>query len=273
MHNLDDLILTAAEFMRAWGFDVPEEIKQRDAREPGKRKKTVFENKLYAATRAYFRRLTEKAAKRIELYTVFHPRKAINLDEWIGSDFFYDEEYDAEMIRLQLQGVGEGADLFSETIGIPLDYSGINKQVLRWAKKNSGLIVKTVDATSRDLIRRAISTFVETPGFTVGDVVRMLPFEDARALRIAVTETTRTYAQGNKLGAEQLKKEYPDVKVIETWYTNNDALVCPLCGPLNGIEVEQGKGFYPEESVYADGWPPRHVNCRCWTSYTTRIGG
>jgi hypothetical protein len=93
-----------------------------------------------------------------------------------------------------------------------------------------------------------------------------------RALRIAVTETTRAYSKGNQIGAEQLKQEHPDVLVTVVWYTNNDDRVCELCGPLHDTEVEQGAGFYDPEPPYADGFPPRHVNCRCWISYRTRIG-
>jgi hypothetical protein len=274
MDNLDDLIWTVADYLRAWGFEVPEDVKQRDAREPGRRQKIILENKFYRATRAYFSRLAAKAQRRLELHDIFYPRKAIDLDSYIGTDFFNDEEYDADVIRLLLQGVGEGADLFSQQVNIPLDYSGVNKNVLAWAKKQSGKIVKGVDKTSRDLIKQAVSLFVETPGFTIGDVMGMLPFDEERALRVAVTETTRAYSKGNQIGAEQLKSEFPDVMVVETWFTNNDDLVCPLCGPLNETEVEQGDGFYgADDSGYQDGYPPRHVNCRCWISYTTRISG
>ena len=273
MDNLPDLLWTIGDYLRAWGFEVPEAVKQRDEREPGREQKTKFENKLYYATRRYFGRLAAKAQRRLELHEIFYPRKAINLDEYIGTDFFEDEEFDAEVIRLLLTGVGEGASLFSQEVGIPLDYSGINKKVLAWAKRQSGKIVKGVDKTSRDLIRQAVSLFVETPGFTIGDVMRMLPFDEQRALQIAVTETTRAYAKGNQLGAEQLKVEWPDVPVVEIWHTNNDDRVCPLCGPLDGTEVEQGSGFYEaDDSGYQDGYPPFRVNCRCWTSYRTRIG-
>jgi len=278
MDNLPDLIITVTDYLRAWGYELPEAVKQRDEREPGREQKIRFENKFYRATRAYFKRLAEKAKRRLELHEIFYPKKAINLDEYIGTDFFQDEEFDAEVIRLLLQGVGEGADLFSQAVGLGLDYSGVNKKVLAWAKKYAGKLVKEIDATTRPILRNAISLFVETPGFTIGDIIGMLttmpnaPLDPERALRVAVTETTRAYSKGNQIGAEQLKKEWPDVPVIETWFTNNDDRVCPLCGPLHGTEVQQGQGFYEPESEYEDGYPPRHVNCRCWTSYTTRIG-
>ena len=73
------------------------------------------------------------------------------------------------------------------------------------------------------------------------------------------------------MAGEQLAKEYPDVKVKKQWFTNNDDLVCELCGPLNGKEVDIDEPFYPPEDDYQDGNPPRHVNCRCWTTQYTDI--
>jgi len=280
MDNLPDLILTVTDYLRAWGFELPEEVKQRDEREPGRRQKIRFENKFYRATKEYFKRLAAKAQRRLELHEIFYPRqrKAIDLDSYIGTDFFDDEEFDADVIRLLLQGVGEGADMFSQEIGIPLDYSGINKKVLAWAKRHAGRLVKDIDATTRPILRDAIRLFVETPGFNLGDLMNMLttapiaPLTDTRALRVAVTETTRAFSKGNQIGAEQLKAEHPDILVTMIWYTDNDDRVCDLCGPLHDTEVEQGGTFYDPQNEYEDGFPPRHVNCRCVVNYRTRIG-
>jgi hypothetical protein len=275
MSDLNDLVFEVADYMRAWGFVLPEAVKQRDPREPGRAEKIRFENKFYRATRAYFKRLAEKAKRRLEMHEMFYPKKAINLDEYIGTDFFEDDEFDADVIRLLLQGVGGGANLFSLEVGMALDYSGINKKVLAWAKKNAGRLVKDIDGVTRPILRDAISLFVETPGFTIGDIMDMLQpaLSKERELRIAVTETTRAYSKGNQVGAEQLKAEWPDVKVVETWFTNNDDIVCELCGQYDGKEVEQGQGFYAGDGGYADGYPPLHPNCRCWISYNTRING
>lgn len=279
MNNLNDLVFEVADYMRAWGFVLPEAVKQRDPLEPGRDEKIRFENKFYRATRAYFKRLAEKAKRRLEMHEMFYPKKAINLDEYIGTDFFEDDEFDADVIRLLLQGVGGGANLFSEEVGFALDYSGINKKVLAWAKKNAGRLVKDIDGVTRPILRDAISLFVETPGFTIGDIMDMLQpaLSRERALRIAVTETTRAYSKGNQIGAAQLKAEHPDMLVTAVWHTNNDDRVCDLCGQYHDTEVEitgseQGQGFFDPKGDYEDGYPPLHVNCRCWISYRTRIG-
>lgn len=41
--------------------------------------------------------------------------------------------------------------------------------------------------------------------------------------------------------------------VWETWWTSGDERVCPICGPLAGIEFRGGEGPAP----------PLHANCRC----------
>jgi SPP1 gp7 family putative phage head morphogenesis protein len=100
----------------------------------------------------------------------------------------------------------------------------------------------------------------------MGDIVARLPFGEERAWMIATTETTSAYARGQRMAGEALRKEYPDVDVVKQWFTNNDDLVCPICGPLDGEEIDMDDDF---TTGIAD--PPAHPNCRCWISYRTRI--
>jgi SPP1 gp7 family putative phage head morphogenesis protein len=98
------------------------------------------------------------------------------------------------------------------------------------------------------------------------DVVAILEpvFGNNRALRIAVTETTRIYAEATQIYANELVKEYPGFKVIKRWYTNVDDRVCPICAPLDGMEVAHDEDFNDVEN------PPAHVNCRCWITTTVK---
>jgi len=102
---------------------------------------------------------------------------------------------------------------------------------------------------------------------TIGDVMKQLPFDEKRAERVAITEVTRAYAAANKLAGEELAKEFPDLKVIKRWFTNNDGLVCTaICAPLNGKEVDLNAEFAPGISE-----PPGHPGCRCWSSVKTEL--
>jgi len=84
---------------------------------------------------------------------------------------------------------------------------------------------------------------------------------------IAITETTKAFAMAERIAGNELQKAYPDVPVVKQWYTNQDDLVCDICGPLAGKEV-------PLTSLFAGDieQPPAHVRCRCWMSTSTRIG-
>ena len=79
-------------------------------------------------------------------------------------------------------------------------------------------------------------------------------YSEERARQLAVTEVTRAFAEGNMAA-------WRAAGVIEKrrWNTNNDELVCPVCGPLAG----QVRGLDDE---FGDGipLPPAHPRCRCW---------
>jgi hypothetical protein len=73
---------------------------------------------------------------------------------------------------------------------------------------------------------------------------------------IAVTEVTRSYAEGNQIA-------WKESGVVEgkEWNTANDEIVarCPICWPLHGVVIPIGEEF----DGGFDG-PPAHPRCRCW---------
>ena len=133
-------------------------------------------------------------------------------------------------------------------------------------QKDGTLKLGSLDQVTLDVVRQAVDMFVSNPGMTIGDVVKILPFGEDRALKVATTEITRAYAQGQQMAGDKLKEEYPDVRVVKTWYTNNDDRVCDICGPLDGQTVDIDAEF--DQDIY---YPPAHVNCRCWQSTSTRM--
>ena len=231
----------------------------RDRREPGRKRKEKMDARLAEAIKKHFDLMRDQVIQRLSLR--YPGRKGLyNLDDMLTADF-EDDEFTAEVLRIILEGGVDGITLFGEQISVTFDSTLVNARVLKWAQEYAGDLVKNIDNSTLAFLKQAVSTFVEMPGFTIGDIVDMLPLSDLRAWRIAVTETTRAYAQGQQLGAAQLTEEFPGVKIIKRWFTNNDDRVCDLCAPLDGTEVEQGEDFYEAEGEYANGNPPRHVNC------------
>jgi len=236
----------------------------------------------FAAKLPYYRRLIkiiqsrfEKQATwirhQLELFYSNHPQKAAITPpiDWIDSPALWnDPEFMADLVIVLRDAALSGVDLFRQASAIGVDYTLVNSGAVQWAQNYAFDLVKGIDATTREALQQSISAFANTPGMTIGDAMNMMPFDAVRAQMVATTEITRAYARANQLAGEKLKQEFPDVKVVKIWSTNNDDRVCDICGPLNTKEVDIDEDFAPDISA-----PPAHVNCRCWMSTRTRING
>jgi len=236
----------------------------RDPREPGRLEKMRMEKRLARLMRRVFARQAELIRQRAEMTA-----KA-DLDDWFTGEG-WDEDEVAELIEILRTSARDGVALLAQQIGFDFDPTLTNTRAARWAQTWAGKLIKEIDDTTLKAVREAVRQFVETPGMTIGELMKMLPFEGRRAELVAVTETTRSYAEGNLEAGRMMAEEFPDVLVVKEWFTNNDDLVCPLCGPLNGEEIEIDEQF-DAGGEDVDG-PPRHPNCRCFLSVRTRING
>lgn len=263
---LREQIFRVIDKLQEDGVELPEMLKRRDKREPNRADKERLEDRIFVKVRRHFKKQESAIRQRLEMY--FASRKDLQMP--LDDIFAEDEELVADLIRLIAAGGTAGIRQFAEKIGVQLDYTLTNAKAAEWARKYAFDLVKDIDNTSMAALQNAIGMFAETPGMTIGDVMNNLAYNEERARMIAVTETTRAYSKGQQLGSEQLVKEYPEVRVVDHWFTNNDDKVCEICGPLEGVEVDAGETFY-EPDGNNDGFPPAHVNCRCWMDYTTRI--
>lgn len=232
--------------------------KARDPREPGLEEKQQTERKIKTALLSRFKRQFET------LKTALNSsyEKSITADNIYIPD---DPQETQDLIGIFTDGTIEGAALAESLIGFSLSDGSINKNALLFAQQYVTEWLRGLDKTSEKAVRDALSYFVTTPGATVGNVIDVLEreFDSERAWRIAITETTRIYAEANQIFAQELAGQYPDMQIIKRYYTNNDDLVCPICSPLDGKEAAYNDDF-------AIPNPPLHVNCRCWTSVTVK---
>lgn len=242
----------------------------RDIREPGRKQKHKAESRLQATVTRHFRKQRATIAARLE---AFPPQqKALyqyDFDDLLGDD----EDWLPSITRLLLQFVADGIELSAPTMGIAIDYTLTNQAAAAWARKYAAKLVKDIDATTLDIVRSAVSDFIDTPGMSLRDIMDRLPFGDARAEMIAVTEVTRSYAESNAIAGKQVAREFPDVDVVKVVFTNNDDRVCPVCFPFNAVEIPIGEQFHSDESGEDYDGPPFHVSCRCWTQVRTRVNG
>ena len=144
----------------------------------------------------------------------------------------------------------------SATVPILWDEAVIAREAAEWAGTYTYDLVRGLLDNDRAFLQRAIPQFVSTPGMTVGDLRRELTplFGERRAQNIAVTETTRAYAQGRRIVQEDLARG--GIRMTRIWRTSMDERVCPICAGLEDKPESQWGS--------APGGPPAHVGCRCW---------
>ena len=141
---------------------------------------------------------------------------------------------------------------------IGVDWSLVNEAASNWSRDYSFRLVKDINETSRRATGQAASNYFDQ-GWTMGDLRRKLGsiYSPVRAEMIAVTEVTRAAAEGERGVAGELRNQ--GIDMVEVWQTNNDELVCPICGPRHGRKI--GTNWNR-----SDG-PPAHPRCRCWINH------
>jgi len=153
--------------------------------------------------------------------------------------------------QIVLGGVEEAATL----VGAAVDMDRVNADVLKFTREFSNEWWEQLESARRRSLREALTTWQEDSLGTQGlpDLIDSLQplFNRTAAERIAVTETTRLFSEGNLLAWQRM----PGIAEVE-WATCEDELVCPICGP----DGYQGKRW-PVNKPGAV--PPAHVNCRC----------
>lgn len=132
-----------------------------------------------------------------------------------------------------------------------------NNAAAAWAITFGQTLAGMMLMTTTERIQNEIANYIlnsETMGQLIQRIRLGNVYSEERARQLAVTEVTRAFAEGNMAA-------WRAAGVIEKrrWNTNNDELVCPVCGPLAG----QVRGLDDE---FGDGipLPPAHPRCRCW---------
>lgn len=258
------------------GVNIPFALKRRDPAEPGRTEKEKLEDKIFALFMKQFRK-QRKFIK--ELLGRTDPGRKAIFDRdpgfylgFLDEGFWIDPLMIAQLAKLLRQATRHGIELFGASNVLQMDYTLTNVRAAKWANEYAFDLVEGINDTSRKALRSIFKTFIDTPGMTIGDVVSLLPYDESRALMIATTEITRAYATASEMAGNDLAKEFPDVRVIKQWWTNNDDRVCPICEPLHGMVVDIQEGFTNiEDKSEGIPTPPAHVFCRCWINTTTRI--
>ncbi len=127
--------------------------------------------------------------------------------------------------------------------------------------------VPNLDQTSREQVERAFRRWLngDLQGAAASEeglpaLIRELEatFGPVRARRIAATEATRIFTEGQRQA--EADNEFTTKFRVST---ARDERVCPICGPLDGQVRVKGTYTYNHPELGAIAGPPFHVNCRC----------
>jgi SPP1 gp7 family putative phage head morphogenesis protein len=169
------------------------------------------------------------------------------------------ENYSPTAMRIYLEGAQSGASLLPRGVDLLVNWDVFNQDAIDWMKKYGLNWLHGINETTQKATIRAIDDWVRS-GEPLPNLSARLSqfFGRERAERIAITEVTRIYSEGNL--AAWKSTGFVSGK---RWNTAMDDRVCPICRPLDG-RIVRSDYYFP--AIMAGGlWaPPAHVRCRCW---------
>jgi SPP1 gp7 family putative phage head morphogenesis protein len=182
------------------------------------------------------------------------------LDKWIRQvDPRFWERHKAELNRsvapLMASNFLDQSQLMLDNYPfIGVEWGIVNEAAADWARKYTFELVTKLTDTSERTLQKLIPRFFEEQ-MTQGQLREALTptFGMVRAEMIARTEVTRAASEAEKEMAKELEEQ--GIKMVPIWNTREDEIVCPICGPRNGLEIID------------DEYPPIHPNCRCNLSH------
>jgi hypothetical protein len=163
-----------------------------------------------------------------------------------ADDIINDEEM-WETFRVRVVGAAQPyfrngalqAAAYNANLGLGVNMDWVNQAVLDFTRTYANDWWMELAKVTRDGLRKAIVAWQETGLGEQGlqDLVNSITplFGEDRARRIAITETTKIFDEGNKLAHISAGIKY------EQWQTAEDEFTCPVCSGLN----EQ---YFPTES-------------------------
>lgn len=190
------------------------------------------------------------------------------MQSWVG-----DKENKGALYKIALAGVMNGQKMLERSgistnfvrenpDGVNLFWDLLNDETMALLKKYCPLLIKGIDATTKEILVVTIKKWMEEGAPMSALVERLRPIfsNEARAQQIASTETTRLYFEGSELRWKNSGVN----KMI--WQTSRDGFVCPICSKLHGKVTPVGETW--DIGIRVSGQtenfrPPAHPGCRC----------
>lgn len=144
-----------------------------------------------------------------------------------------------------------------EDYNLQVDTDVINQEAANFARRYAFDLVTDIVENDQHTLSVLVQNYFEK-GWTMGELTEKITgdvYGPARAEMIAVTEVTRAATQGELAIAGDVRRQ--GIDMVPIWETNNDEMVCEICGDPNRVGKPITDGLYP----------PAHPRCRCWVNH------
>ena len=183
---------------------------------------------------------------------------------WYEENRYLWDEISLIVADAMMSGVDGGIMLLPPELRLLINWDVLNQAALGYLHLYRLGAITDIGESTRTHAVQAISDWLQEGADLPALEARLIPLfdEGSRARRIAVTEVTRIYSEGNQMA-------WQSTGLVERkrWMTAVDDLVCEVCGELHGMEIPVYENFHLSEDRgfghYVSG-PPGHWNCRCW---------
>lgn len=170
------------------------------------------------------------------------------------------EEFGPTALTLIMKGAKAGENALPPSLRVLINWNVFNDKVVAFLNRFRLEHLGGINEVSRRHAVSAIETWIKGGEPLPMLVKRLEPwFGPTRAERVAVTEVTRLYAEGN-----QQAWSASGLVGANKWQTGRDDRVCPVCSPLHNVVVPLGEGFTPSGPGMGPTGPPLHTRCRCY---------
>lgn len=167
-------------------------------------------------------------------------------------DELYEDMLPLFLAALEL-GLDGGTEALPPNMQALVNPNTFNQAAIDYAKEYRYTYIRDITETTRKQTQDAMVTWMQSnQSLDVLESQLAGIFGEARAARIAATETTRAFAQGNMTAWEST-----GFVTSGEWMTSRDEKVCLICASHDGEHVGIGD---------IDAAPPNssHPGCRCW---------
>ena len=171
------------------------------------------------------------------------------LDFWDDEDALLWETLSPVVLDALMSGSVTGASLLPEGLDALIDWDGFNQAAIEFTGQYRFDEIGGITDTTREQTQQVVSDWIASgdPLSVLEDQLESI-YGETRAASIAATEVTRLFQQGNEMA---WKSTGLVSKMV--WMSVQDERVCPICEPMDGVEIDLGSG------------PPAHPACRCYS--------